>query len=351
LKSHRIVRGPGCKSRNMLTSMAILLKEASLEHLVGTQFEKTVTLSRLAERLATESRVDLLAYLKESGVSNVADRQKIVNTLAKAKREGRLLPNDSDEMPTSIAHRIPGRLPPSDDDEDEVWGYQISDPNRLGARVSVPFLDASAFVPPSSSMGRGEAASHDNTAHTSDATDDEEARAPHLPTPASPPLAHRPSSDDSMVDEEERHLEGTQEMTPAKRLAAFLHKIGLPHTAEAMADLSLDDLIDLLDQGRPVFLQTLKDRGVHKLPERQRIANELSKVRLCPSLGSDAPFPSFQLHLLSTLRRSKMEASLACRRCPSSATNAMVPTARTPAHISRAPATIIRMRAWRTKSS
>ena len=75
---------PPATSAGTVSGLDALLAEAGVGALAAG-----ITLDALATEMAG-GRPALLAYLKESGVSSLADRQKLANALAKAKREGRI---------------------------------------------------------------------------------------------------------------------------------------------------------------------------------------------------------------------------------------------------------------------
>lgn len=62
-------------------------------------------------------------------------------------------------------------------------------------------------------------------------------------------------------------------------LAGVLSEAGCSAYAETLKSQALDDWVRRLEESRPTFLKMLQELGVAKLPERQAIANKLSKAK------------------------------------------------------------------------
>ena len=75
-------------------------------------------------------------------------------------------------------------------------------------------------------------------------------------------------------------------------LAALLREEELEHLGPALADQAgLRELQDLLAANRPFFLTRLKELGVARLGERQKLANALSKAEKAGRLAASVPVP------------------------------------------------------------
>ena len=177
----------------------------------------------------------------------------------------------------------------SDEEEDSPWGNAAFDPANHAPPATppaAPAADAPA-PPPAAATAR----SPDDRAQLA-AKATEELRsfgrisgmptpaataAPPAPAASSPPEAAAASSEGGAgADDSSTCVVCTPQ--PDARLAVFLHKIGLQHVTASLAALSLDEWVAELGRGRTTLLATLKEKGASKLPERQKIANELSKV-------------------------------------------------------------------------
>ena len=60
-------------------------------------------------------------------------------------------------------------------------------------------------------------------------------------------------------------------------MLALLGSLGLNSLEETASKLSLSDALALAEKGRPALLEGLKAAGVAKLPDRQKLANAISK--------------------------------------------------------------------------
>ena len=90
-KAGRPTPRPAGSARAGIADVAALLAQAGVDT-PRTEF----SLAELDAKLG-EGRAALLAFLKERGVSNLADRQRLANTFSKAKRDGRLPSGDRSE--------------------------------------------------------------------------------------------------------------------------------------------------------------------------------------------------------------------------------------------------------------
>ena len=69
---------------------------------------------------------------------------------------------------------------------------------------------------------------------------------------------------------------------------AFLKENELDHLCDVLGTFSLQDSLAILDEGRPKLLEKLKELGVAKIPDRQKVAKALSTQRRS-ILGTGAP--------------------------------------------------------------
>ena len=78
-------------------------------------------------------------------------------------------------------------------------------------------------------------------------------------------------------------------------LGEFLQEHGLQELGPRLMDkLSIMEMHGLLEANRPIFLERLKEVGIDKLAERQKLANALSKAKKRGALPPASPMP----HLL-----------------------------------------------------
>ena len=62
-------------------------------------------------------------------------------------------------------------------------------------------------------------------------------------------------------------------------LAELLNEAGCAAYTDSLKDESLDAWLEQMAADRPAFLKHLQALGVAKLPERQKIANTMSKAK------------------------------------------------------------------------
>lgn len=290
----------------MLHDLRTLLVEASLQHIYPTL--QHTTLSQLTREFEGVTRPAFLLHLKECGMSVLPERQKVANTLAKARREGRLQPTDESTAPTApVAERcavpaLPSLAVPAAptpeltraSSSEAAGDADASDASNAAAPPDVPDTAAPPDAPASAvALPRdapGTAAAPDTPAlGTTAPLSGPAAFTPPDATTAQPPHG-TPSTATAALDAPSTAAPPDAPSTASPpdtdaRLAIFVESVGLRHLSESLKALCLDEWVALLSNGRPALLAALKEHApTSRLPERQQLANALSRAIKAGSL-------------------------------------------------------------------
>ena len=199
-------------------------------------------------------RLELLSHLKERSLP-LPVRQKLANAIEKAKREGRLQP-DEDEEPTMA----PSGSSPSANAPRNVSDQSLGDPEQLPAAEEETVTGTGERAP----------AAEQTPTEAPPASD----------APVCEPCEPRvPMSESGPLTEATKPTREEQWLARDVRLLAFLDGVGMLKLANALANLTLSDCVSELESegGRVKLLARLKTEGL-ELALRQKVSNEISKA-------------------------------------------------------------------------
>ena len=75
-----------------------------------------------------------------------------------------------------------------------------------------------------------------------------------------------------------RAQSGSGNVAESKSVDSFLKERGLGHLTPTRSAMTLEELVERLNDSRPKVLEALRSLGIEQLVDRQRVANVLSRA-------------------------------------------------------------------------